>query len=117
MAGQWVGWSPGGDGSGWGVLFVMIGTGIITVGTARRGAGFASTVFLGSSVVRIVLCPGLTALLWYITKFPAKTMVVWMIIAYITCLGLECVWMVLALRQSTSAKKTRQEETDSAGIR
>ena len=36
------------------VLFVMIGTGIITVGTARRGAGFASMVFLASSLARIV---------------------------------------------------------------
>ena len=98
------------------VLFVMVGTGIITVRTARRGAGIASTVFLGSSLIRIVLCPGFTTLLWYITKFPAKTMLVWMLLAYITCLGLECVWMVRALRQATSAKENEQKETGSAGF-
>ncbi|MCK5114418.1 MAG: hypothetical protein KAR11_06620 [Phycisphaerae bacterium] len=89
------------------VLLVMIATGFLTARSAARGASMASTVFLASSMLRMLLCPALTALLWYITKLPAKIMTVWMLITYATALGLECIWIVRALRQLSKQEVTQ----------
>ena len=92
------------------VLGVMLGCGGLTVYAARQGAGQASTVFLGSSLLRMVLCPTLVGLAWLVTQLPAKPMAVWMMITYLACLALECAWIVRALRRSTRETETKPQE-------
>jgi hypothetical protein len=92
------------------VLGVMLGCGGLTVYAARQGAGQASTVFLGSSLLRMVLCPTLVGLAWLVTQLPAKPMAVWMMITYLACLALECAWIVRALRRSARETETKPQE-------
>ncbi|MBN1941767.1 MAG: hypothetical protein JW849_00575 [Phycisphaerae bacterium] len=96
--------------SGWGgvtaeavavalVLAVMIASGSLSVAAARAGANSAVTVFMGCSLLRMVFCPLLVGLAWWITDLSLKTMGVWMVIAYLACLTLEAAWIVRALRK------------------
>jgi hypothetical protein len=80
------------------VLGVMVATGSFTVYAAKQGAGPASTTFLGCSLLRMILCPVLVGTAWWISDLPFNPMAVWLVIAYIFCLALEVVWLVLALR-------------------
>jgi hypothetical protein len=82
------------------VLAVMITSGSFSVTAARKGATLAATVFMGCSLVRMVLCPVLVGIAWWITGLPIKTMGVWMVIMYLICLALEAAWMVQALRKN-----------------
>lgn len=104
VAGQWLAVAC--------VLGVMFGTGSLTVAAARSGAGPASTTFLGTSLFRLILCPGLVALAWWGSGLPIGPMAVWLVIGYIACLGLEVAWLVVALRRNQAA---RTEEHDDAG--
>ena len=88
------------------VLIVMLGSGVVTVYAARQGAGMASTTFLGCSLLRMLLCPGLLGLVWLATEWPVGPMSVWLIITYLACLALEVVWFVRALRAGSMASKT-----------
>lgn len=92
------------------VLGVMLGCGGLTVYAARQGAGPASTVFLGSSLLRMVLCPTLVGLAWLVTRLPAKPMAVWLVITYLACLAMECVWIVRALRRNACETKVEPQE-------
>lgn len=105
------------------VLSVMFGSGSLTVYAARQGAGPASTVFLGASLFRMLLSPLLVGLAWLVTGLPSGSMTVWLVITYVTCLVLECIWLVLALRRAELARErshaqepaTPKESPDSAG--
>ncbi len=92
------------------VLCVMLGSGLITVYYARQSASLASTAFLGSSILRLILCPALVGLAWWITALPSKSMGVWMVISYIACLGLESTWIVKGLRENALRKKMNGRE-------
>lgn len=87
------------------VLAVMAGSGSVTVAAARSGAGPASTTFLGFSLLRLILCPGLVSLAGWASALPVGPMAVWLVIGYLGCLALEVAWLVAALRrnQQTSA--------------
>ncbi|HDY64820.1 MAG TPA: hypothetical protein ENH84_01135 [Phycisphaerae bacterium] len=90
------------------VLCVMLGSGLVTVYYARQNAALASTAFLGSSILRLILCPGMVGLAWWITPLPSKPMGVWMVISYLACLGLESTWIVKALREEVLRKETNR---------
>lgn len=101
------------------VLGVMVATGSFTVYAAKQGAGPASTTFLGCSLLRMILCPVLVGLAWWITALPFNPMAVWLVIAYIFCLALEVLWLVLALRHgpapTTGDQPTPASENDDPG--
>jgi hypothetical protein len=102
------------------VLGVMVATGSFTVYAAKQGAGPASTTFLGCSLLRMVLCPLLVGLAWWITALPFNPMAVWLVIAYILCLALEVLWLVLALRRNPTRSaqptpSTQASENDDPG--
>lgn len=82
------------------VLAVMLLSGSLSVGAAQQGATPAATMFLGCSLLRMVLCPLLVGMAWWITGLPSKPLAVWMIITYLLCLALEAIWVVRALRKS-----------------
>lgn len=92
------------------VLLVMIASGSLSVAAARAGASSAATVFLGCSLFRMVLCPGLVGLAWWITDLPAKPMGVWMVITYLACLTLEAAWIVKALKNRQQGAGSGQQE-------
>jgi hypothetical protein len=90
------------------VLAVMIGSGSLSVSAARAGATSAATVFMGCSLVRMVLCPVLVGIAWWISDLPLKTMGVWMVITYLACLALEAAWIVQALRKNKKSEVRSQ---------
>ncbi len=97
------------------VLTVMMGIGILTVRAAQAGPARAATVFMGSCVARLVLCPVLLGLLQWATSLPLAPMAIWMVIIYIATLGLEVVWLIKALRHDVARqqaeKAARRNET------
>jgi hypothetical protein len=102
------------------VLGVMLGTGGLTVYSARQGVRQAVTVFLSASLFRMLLCPAFVGVAWWFTRLPAKAMGVWMVITYIAGLGLESAWLVTALvrnfprkGEKTKAKTDSRPETES----
>ena len=104
--GVWPTWLVAGSEGAWAgliavgvVLGVMLLTGWITVRAARRGAGTASSMFMGLSLARLVLCP---AILWTIhrsSSLPSGSLWAWLIIMYVWCLAAEVGWMVRTLAQ------------------
>jgi hypothetical protein len=89
------------------VLAVMIATGTLSVAAARKGATPAATVFMGCSLFRMILCPVLVGIAWWITDLPAKPMGVWMVITYLLCLTLEAAWIVKALKKQAAGRKEK----------
>ncbi len=96
------------------VLTVMIASGSLSVGAAKKGATAAATVFMGCSLVRMMLCPLLVGLAWWISQLPAKPMGVWMAITYLLSLTLEAAWMVRALRNVKQQKAKKETQRDVA---
>jgi hypothetical protein len=96
------------------VLAVMLGSGFLTVFAARQSRSSAATVFLGASLFRLILCPALVGLGCWISGLPYEAMAVWMIIAYVACLGLEVAWLVKALVRAT---KRAQGDGEGDGVR
>jgi hypothetical protein len=93
------------------VLAVMAGSGSVTVAAASGGAGPASTTFLGFSLLRLLLCPGLVSLAWWASSLPAGPVAVWLVISYLSCLALEVAWLVAALRRNQQS--TTEPQNDS----
>jgi len=96
------------------VLAVMIGSGSLSVGAAKKGATAAATVFMGSSLLRMVLCPALVGAAWWITRLPPKPMGVWMVITYLLSLTMEAAWMVRALRNIKKQNVDKKKENEVA---
>jgi hypothetical protein len=86
------------------VLVVMLGSGYLAVIVAQGGTGLISTAFLGGSLVRMVLCPVLMAVVWWATHWPVAPMGIWLVITYLACLTLEVVWVIRALRANARPK-------------
>jgi hypothetical protein len=97
------------------VLSVMMGIGILTVRAAHAGPERAATVFLGSSIARLVVCPVLLSLIWLVTRLSLETMAVWMVIAYLGTLGLEVVWLIKALRHAVDVQDAERKAAKHAG--
>jgi hypothetical protein len=96
------------------VLGVMLLTGWITVWAARHGAGTASSMFMGLSLARLVLCP---AILWTIHRtwsLPSGSLWAWLIIMYVWCLATEVAWMVRALAQRARTGEPAADEAKPA---
>jgi hypothetical protein len=85
-----------------GVLAVMMGIGVMTVRAAHAGPARAATVFMGSCVARLVLCPLLLGLMYLVAPLPLAPLAIWMVITYIGTLGLEVVWLIKALRNAAA---------------
>ncbi len=81
------------------VLSVMLGNGLVVVAAAKKDRASAAMAFSASSLVRMVLCPLLTALVWWLFDLAVMPLGVWMVIFYLTGLAMECVWIVRALRK------------------
>lgn len=115
--GIWPTWLVAGSEGAWAglvavgvVLGVMLLTGWVTVRAARRGAGTASSMFMGLSLARLVLCP---AILWTIhraTNLPSASLWAWLIIMYVWCLAAEVGWMVRTLAQRAHADESADSE-------
>ncbi len=93
------------------VLTVMIGNGVIVVGAAKKGRAPAAMAFSASSLARMILCPLLTAGVWWVFDLEIKPLGVWMIIFYLTGLAMECVWIVRALRKYRRLHVGSSDET------
>jgi len=119
--GVWPTWLVAGSEGAWAgliavgvVLGVMLLTGWVTVWAARRGAGTASSMFMGLSLARLVLCP---AILWTIhraSSLPSGSLWAWLIIMYVWCLAAEVGWMVRTLAQRARAGEPDDNETEPA---
>lgn len=81
------------------VLSVMIANGLMVVAAAKKGRASAATAFSASSLVRMVVCPLLTAAAGWIFGLEIMPLGVWMVVFYLTGLAMECVWIVRALRR------------------
>jgi hypothetical protein len=119
--GVWPTWLVAGSAGAWAgliaagvVLGVMLLTGWVTVWAARRGAGTASSMFMGLSLARLVLCP---AILWTIhrtSSLPSGSLWAWLIIMYVWCLATEVGWMVRTLAQRAPAAEPTTDEAKPA---
>lgn len=81
------------------VLSVMVANGLMVVAAAKKGRASAAMAFSASSLVRMVLCPLLTAMVGWIFDLAIMPLGVWMVVFYLTGLMMECVWIVRALRK------------------
>ena len=119
--GVWPTWLVAGSEGAWAgliavgvVLGVMLLTGWVTVWSARRGAGTASSMFMGLSLARLVFCP---AILWTInraTGLPSGSLWAWLIIMYVWCLAAEVGWMVRTLAQRARAGEPADRQAEPA---
>jgi hypothetical protein len=63
--------------------------------------------------MRLLLSPALGWLLVWLFGLLLEPLMLWVIITYLLCLGLEVIWIVRALRRSTTGSKRRSAgETD-----
>ncbi|NBB95129.1 MAG: hypothetical protein GVY16_05250 [Planctomycetes bacterium] len=94
------------------VLAVMMGIGILTVRAAHAGPARASSVFMGSCIARLVLCPLLFGILQLSTPLMMAPMAIWMVLAYLATLGLEVVWLIKALRTAVAEQDAERKAAE-----
>ena len=104
----------GGAISGIVVLAVMLVSAGLVIHRASQGPVSAVIAFAVLSIVRLVLCVGLLAVICLSVEFPAIVIIAWAGWLYLAMLAGECIWLTRSLTKDSRFRALEHFEDASA---
>jgi hypothetical protein len=93
------------------VMIVMVASCALTAKTSAQGPGMMAYVFVISGMARVLVSVALLAAIWAATGLPARTLMVWAAIFYLTMLVAESIWICRMLGRSGRGKPATAKPT------